>query len=225
MAPPKQPKKAKSQKREKLFHPQSRKADQLARVQLRKSKLADLTKARNKKHGQQVDLYSFFYHAMPPEGVLCLEDLHSIIRDVWLPRFDSEIEAEKAARRKGRPKSSKEQKLEDLKLREAEEYRTGLEVIDLTDPTNVELFRQWDMKEAPFIQQLRFIRICSETPDVAILTRPGKHPFLAKSKSTTNENEARVSEGVDDMDTDEAPLLMEPLERFSSTIMAMDGPL
>lgn len=73
-----------------------------------------------------VDIYGFFYHAMPEEGVLSLEDLHTIIREVWLTRYDEELESERAARRKGRPKSAKEMKLEELKLREAETYRTGM---------------------------------------------------------------------------------------------------
>ena len=73
-----------------------------------------------------MDLYGFFYHAMPEEGVLTLEELHHIVGNVWLTRFNEELEEEKAARRKGRPKSSREVYLEDLKLREAEEYRTGM---------------------------------------------------------------------------------------------------
>ena len=76
--------------------------------------------------GKLVDLYSFFYAAITSQGVLTLDDLHTIIRDVWLTRHDTELEEERAARRKGRPKSVKEQKIEELKLREAEEYRTGL---------------------------------------------------------------------------------------------------
>lgn len=48
------------------------------------------------------------------------------MRDIWLPRFDQDLEAEKASRRKGRPKSTKEQKLEEQKLRDIEEYRTGI---------------------------------------------------------------------------------------------------
>lgn len=62
-----------------------------------------------------VDLSSFFYHAIPPEGTLSLEDLHMIIRDIWLCRFDSDLESEKTSRRKGRPKSTKEQKIEEQK--------------------------------------------------------------------------------------------------------------
>lgn len=57
---------------------------------------------------------------------MSLDELHGVIKDVWLTRHDSEIEEEKAARRKGRPKSAKEFKLEEEKLREIEEYRTGM---------------------------------------------------------------------------------------------------
>ena len=68
----------------------------------------------------------FFYHALPPVGVLTLEDLHAVVRDVWLTRHDEELEQERAARRKGRSKSTKEAKLEEIKLRETEEYRSGI---------------------------------------------------------------------------------------------------
>ena len=55
-----------------------------------------------------------------------MPELHELIADVWLARHDAELEEERAARRKGRLKSTKECRLEELKLREAEEYRTGL---------------------------------------------------------------------------------------------------
>jgi translation machinery-associated protein 16 len=74
------------------------------------------------------DFYGFFFHAIP-EGhstVLTLPELHQLVSDVWLTRHDAELEEERAARRKGRPKSTKEQKLEEAKFREAEEYRTGM---------------------------------------------------------------------------------------------------
>ena len=63
---------------------------------------------------------------MPEEGVLTLEDLHHIIGDIWLTRFDEELQNEKATRRKGRPKSTRETTLHEIKLREAEIYRTGM---------------------------------------------------------------------------------------------------
>ena len=145
MPPTKPGKKATTQKKEKLFHPQSRKAEQLMRVQQRKSKLADLAKARIDKQRTQgqlhfrehrtykqtyvnslADIFSFFYHALPEEGVLSLDALHAIVRDVWLKRFDEDLEEEKKSRRKGRPKSTREQKIEELKLQEGELYRTGM---------------------------------------------------------------------------------------------------
>lgn len=144
MAPSQSPKSTASKtKKEKLFHPASRKAEQLARKALRKGKLGNLASKRFQKHDTRgeslvsrhpcrvadlqvpVDFYGFFFHALP-EGVLTLDELHSLIRDVWLTRHDGELEQERSARRKGRPKSVKETKLEDMKLIEAEAYRTGM---------------------------------------------------------------------------------------------------
>lgn len=132
-------------KKEKINHPASRKAGQLARNSLRKGKLGNLaSKSRQKQHSLGayhlssseavtdihafiVDVYGFFYHAMPEDGsVLTLEALHSLVRDIWLTRHDLELEEERAARRKGRPKSVKEAKLEDINAREMDEYRTGM---------------------------------------------------------------------------------------------------
>ena len=140
------PSKTAKPKKEKVFHPASRKAGQLARNALRKGKLGNLSTKRNQKHHSLgssildlfvlnknltcfpslVDLYGFFYHAMPEEGVLSLQDLHHIINDIWLTRFDEDLEKERSTRRKGRPKSLKEIKLEELKLQEFELYRTGM---------------------------------------------------------------------------------------------------
>lgn len=81
-----------------------------------------------------VDFYTFLYEALPEEGELTLEELHTVIRNVWLTRHDQELQEEQAARRKGRPKSAKEIKLEDLKLQESEGYRTGLGASDRLFP-------------------------------------------------------------------------------------------
>ena len=78
------------------------------------------------------DVYGFFYHALPSVGVLTLDELHAVVRDVWLTRHDEELEQERVARRKGRPKSTKEAKIEEIQLRETEEYRTGIGASDLS---------------------------------------------------------------------------------------------
>ncbi|KAE9391344.1 hypothetical protein BT96DRAFT_888745 [Gymnopus androsaceus JB14] len=179
-----------SGKKEKVFHPQSRKADQLSRKSLRKEKMGSLVSSRNKKHNLLADFYGFFYHSLPDEGTLTLEELHAIIANVWLTRHDEELEEERAARRKGRPKSLKESKLEEVKLRESEEYRTGFEVIDLTHPQNVALFRTWEQKEVAFIDLLRFIRISSANPTSVIVSRPGKHVSITGHPSMALEDNA-----------------------------------
>ncbi|KIJ65137.1 hypothetical protein HYDPIDRAFT_111031 [Hydnomerulius pinastri MD-312] len=199
MAPSKSPKSDSKGKKEKIFHPDSRKAAQLGRTQIRKNKLAESASKRIKKHAAQVDVYGFFYHALPPDGVLTLEELHALIKDVWLARHDDELEQERAARRKGRPKSTKEIKLEEIKLREAEEYRTGMEVPDLTHAANMELFRKWDQKEVAFIQLLRFIRVSSADPTLSLVSRPGKHHSLRKSDPSPTQDQGMNVDGDDSL--------------------------
>ncbi|KIY66445.1 hypothetical protein CYLTODRAFT_377721 [Cylindrobasidium torrendii FP15055 ss-10] len=162
-------------KKEKIFHPSSRKAGQLQRKNIRQDKLGGQSSVRSKRNNEMANVYGFFYHSLPPTGEMSLVELHELIRDNWLSRHDEELAEEKAARRKGRPKSTREMKLEEAKLRESEEYRTGIDVIDLTHPANVRLFRQWDQKEVAFIDLLRFLRISSTDTERATVSRPGKH--------------------------------------------------
>ena len=93
------------------------------------------------------------------------------------------------------------------------------DVIDLTHPTTVELFRMRDQKEAAYVQQLRFVRISSASPETVVLARPGQHPLLKEEAR----KEAASHNPEEAMDTDEAPLLLEPPSRFASTIQTMDG--
>ena len=67
-----------------------------------------------------------FYSALPSEGELSLNERHLIGWDIWLPRHDEDLKQERAKRRKGRPKSIKEVQIEEPKVWEAEEYKTGL---------------------------------------------------------------------------------------------------
>jgi translation machinery-associated protein 16 len=66
MAPTK--KSSKPTKKEKIFHPESRKAGQLARKQLRKSKLAGHAAKRTKLHSVKGKCGSFFYILSPSEA-------------------------------------------------------------------------------------------------------------------------------------------------------------
>ncbi|KAK7012256.1 hypothetical protein R3P38DRAFT_1587531 [Favolaschia claudopus] len=190
---------------EKVFHPDSRKAGQLARKALRKGKLGNLRTKRTQKASSMLELYAFLHDALPPpkesdngeEGeALSLPELHAIAQG-WIARNDAILAEEQAARRKGRPKSAKETRIEELKLREQEIYRTGMEIPDLTDPPTLARFRQWDVKSLGYAHLLRFVRISSALPDVLVLSRA---PSAADGGG---------GEGEEDDDDEEAPELME----------------
>lgn len=62
------------------------------------------------------------------------------------------------------------------------------------------------------------IRISSGSPETVVVSRPGKHPLLVEKHKAVPIQE----ETAEKMDMDEAPLLLEPRSRFSSTITTMD---
>ncbi|PVG03121.1 hypothetical protein CPB86DRAFT_667025, partial [Serendipita vermifera] len=162
-------------KAEKIFHPESRKAGQMEREALRKAKLMNKTVKRGKKQMAVADRYAFFLHAIPPEkSSFTLPEVHELIQDVWLTRSDPLLKQEQASRRKGRPKSAKEDQLEEAKRQDAEEYRTGFELPDLTDEQTVKLFRQWDGVDVTYLRILRIIRICGDFPDTVHVSRVGR---------------------------------------------------
>jgi len=101
-------------------------------------------------------------------------DLHELVQSLWLTRHDLGLEEERKARRKGRPKSAKEAQLEELKRLDAEEYRTGLDLPDFTDASNLALFRKWDGVDVSYLCILRFIRISGEFPEVVHVARVGR---------------------------------------------------
>ncbi|KAJ6493619.1 hypothetical protein C8R47DRAFT_975396 [Mycena vitilis] len=192
-------------KKEKVYHPDSRKAGQLARNALRKGKLGNLRKKSGKKASSLLDLYAFFHAALPPAPekvveppteALTLPELHAIAR-AWVARHDEALREEQAARRKGRPKSGKELRIEEMRLREEETYRTGMELPDLTDPPTLERFRKWDVSSLGYAHLLRFVRISSELPDVIALSR-APAPSAAEAEEEDDDDEApELMEGMD----------------------------
>ncbi|KAG9041276.1 hypothetical protein FS837_012475 [Tulasnella sp. UAMH 9824] len=169
---------------EKLFHPQSRKAAQLERAHLRKHKLTSAKSKRGKVQNDRNDRFVFFHHALPSDvPALTLPEVHEIIKDVWLHRHDVAIAEEAATRRKGEPRSSKEDKLLAAKKADEEEYRTGLEIPDLTDPMTVELFRRWEDGDPNYLPLLRMIRVSSADPEKILITRKGKREEELEAKA------------------------------------------
>lgn len=136
------------------------------------------------------DKYAFFFHAIPPEAThLTLAELHELVQSLWLTRHDRALEEERSARRKGRPKSSKDNQLEEMKRQDAEEYRTGLDLPNFTDTATLALFRKWDAVDVSYLYILHFIRICGEFPEavhVARIGRDGPAEGLVKSNADDN---------------------------------------
>ncbi|KAJ1306788.1 hypothetical protein OPQ81_007774 [Rhizoctonia solani] len=162
--------------KEKVFHPQSRKAGQLERTQLRKAKLANASSKRGKNLVTKADRYAFFFHALPPDvSALSLPEIHDIIQSVWLARHDESLEAEQSSRRPGRPPSARELALLEMKRQDEEVYRTGLTLPDLTDPETVTLFRAWEDKshDPAYLHLLRSIRVSRENPDKMVVEHIG----------------------------------------------------
>ena len=62
----------------------------------------------------------------------------------------------------------------------------------MTHPENVALYRTWDQREVAFVQTLRFIRISGAKPDLAIVSKPGKHPILATEQDVPMDVEAEA---------------------------------
>lgn len=163
--------------------------------------------------------------AVPPEvPSLTLEEIHQLVQGLWLTRWDEQLAREQAARRAGRPKSVREQELEDLKARDAEEYRTGLglyfklcyptslttfllfgvELPDVTNAKTLALFRAWNSGDPSYLHILRFIRITSEFPLEVQLTRLGKDEKAHCQADGVQENE----EEMDQDDSDEVASLL-----------------
>ncbi|KAJ7224335.1 hypothetical protein GGX14DRAFT_649715 [Mycena pura] len=180
----------KAGKKEKVFHPGSRKAAQLARHAIRKGKLGSIRTKANKKTSSRLDFYAFIHARISPDTTaLTLPELHAILQ-AWVGRNDTALAAEQAARRQGRPKSPREMRIEELRLREQETYRTGMELPDLRDAVTLERFRKWDVTSLGYAHLLRFVRICSARPDDAVLSRAPIDEGGADSEADDDDSEA-----------------------------------
>ncbi|CAE6482006.1 unnamed protein product [Rhizoctonia solani] len=182
--------------KEKVFHPQSRKAGQLERAQLRKSKLADASSKRGKNLVAKADRYAFFFHALPPDvPSLSLPEIHDIIQSIWLVRHDEPLQAEQSSRRPGRPPSARELALLEMKRQDEEVYRTGLTIPDLTDPETVTLFRAWEDKshDPAYLHLLRSIRVSRDNPEMIVV----EHIGAKEADSRSLEKAAADKEKVD----------------------------
>ncbi|BGP36279.1 translation machinery-associated protein 16 [Rhodotorula kratochvilovae] len=172
------------------IHPNSRRAKQLQRVELRTKKLEVNGRVRRAQEVHEVDRLLYFVHAIPEDATsLSLPELHDVLVG-YLHRHQSELvalAAEREARswRKTEGKGKREVEIEKMQEEETSEYRSGFVLPDLTLPENVAICRQW-VRPAPskegkntkggdpsFIGRIRLIRIFSEDKNTVILEKTG----------------------------------------------------
>ncbi|GAA5886047.1 hypothetical protein JCM16303_003845 [Sporobolomyces ruberrimus] len=205
----------------KQIHPNSRRAKQLQRVELRSKKLEVQGRVQRSLEIQRVDRHLYFVHSLPEDATsISLPDLHQILQD-YINRNESELielAAERLNRnswRKNEGKGKRETELEKLKEEEQSQYRVGFVLPDLTLPENVVLCRQW-VRPAPskstknakggdpsFLGRIRLIRIYSEDPNMVKVEREG-----AREDWGVGQGEVEMGDNDEEDDEDEAPALV-----------------
>jgi hypothetical protein len=73
------------------------------------------------------------------------------------------------------------------------------EMLDLTHPPNVKLLRRWQQDDMAFLEVLLYIRVSSESPLEAVLSRPGKHQNLISSDSLAKFQVSSTIQAMDDI--------------------------
>ncbi|KDE09797.1 hypothetical protein MVLG_00196 [Microbotryum lychnidis-dioicae p1A1 Lamole] len=173
------------------IHPNSRRAKQLQRVELRTRKLEVQGKVQRVTEVKRVDRHLWFVHSIPDDRTsLSLPELHQTIHD-YIHRDEIEMvqlaqERTERSWRKAEPKSKREVELEKQREQEKDEYRTGFVVPDLTLAKNVYLCRQWIHPtptpknphpnkggDPSFLGRIRLIRINSENQGSVVVESEG----------------------------------------------------
>ncbi|KAJ3123662.1 hypothetical protein HK098_001777 [Nowakowskiella sp. JEL0407] len=152
-------------------HPKSRKAIQMRRSIIRGDKVISKKSVRETERNKACnDAVS------DDQDCASLDELHNFIQ-LYINRNDEEIERLKGNVRPGRPKPPQLDMLEILKRKDTQEYISGFEVPDLTDPIQLKLLRAADGDYNAVHGRLRMIR----------LTKPGN--VAEESYETSEESE------------------------------------
>ncbi|KAI5476915.1 hypothetical protein MNV49_007016 [Pseudohyphozyma bogoriensis] len=198
------------------LHPNSRRAKQLQRVELREKKLDTQSKVRRSAEVGRIDRHIYFVHSIPEDRTsLSLPELHKVLTD-YIARNDDEAQELKAERegrawRKGEGMNKREKELAMQKEAEESEYRSGFVVPDLTIAQNVFIARQWTSPaptsssktasaggDPSFFPRVRLIRIFSEDQNMVVVEREG-----ARKEGEWAAGEGEVEMGEDEEEEDD----------------------
>ncbi|KAK9478055.1 translation machinery-associated protein 16 [Lipomyces japonicus] len=148
-------------KKKNAVHPKARKFLQLNRATLREKKLSKQKMSTTSRDAQTIRLQAFRAaideDAYKDRQSFTDDEIKTIITR-FISRDDDEIESLQAARRPGRPSSTRQDALETRRDFEIEEFSTGFYSPDLLDEANVKLLRAWNLDYSG-IGKLKFVRI------------------------------------------------------------------
>lgn len=131
------------------MHVKGRKFKQLNRATLRDKKItAKKATTQERKDHEMAKL--FFLQKLLQEDpdfksyeTFTLDQMKGLI-EMFISRFDEELETYRNERRPGRPQTNKHQILEEKVKHEKHIYDTGFEIPDLSDKSTVEKLREWN---------------------------------------------------------------------------------
>lgn len=148
------------------LHMKGRKYKQLQRATLRHQKLIHKKVITNERKEKQLSLTLFIRDKILNEDKksYTLDEMKSIVKD-YVHRYSGEIEKLQKERRSGRPKSSRQQKLETLQESEEQSFLSGYIVPDLSDEANVLRLRAWNGTTGG-VTSIRHVKICKQLTNI-----------------------------------------------------------
>lgn len=143
-----------------------RKYKQLQRATLRHQKLIQKKITTNERKEKQLGLTLFIKNKITDEDKrsYSLDEMKSFVKD-YVYRYSGEIEKLQRERRPGRPKSSRQQKLETLQTSDEQTFLSGYIVPDLSDEANVLRLRAWNGTTGG-VTSIRHVKICKDLTDI-----------------------------------------------------------
>jgi translation machinery-associated protein 16 len=140
------------------LHENSRDAKRLRRAGARDDSVARVSATRERNNKLWIDRIAFFQDRLPDTlHPMNVDGIQALISE-YLARNDEDIALLKAERRPGRPASTRQTLLEDLKKTEEREYDSGFWLPNLQDEETLVKLDQWK-GDWIGLGILRFVRI------------------------------------------------------------------
>lgn len=131
------------------MHIKGRKFKQLNRASLREKKLGDRKLKHLVQKEKDMGIIFFFQKLINDDDDFKIQETFNFeemkaFTEIFLTRYDEELEDLNANRRPGRPLTNRHQILEEKAKHEKHVYLTGLRIPNLADKTTVQFLKLWN---------------------------------------------------------------------------------